>query len=87
MSNKIKTTSSLSADSTEVRYQKALKEINKLIGINTELREELARDSATAQDLRDKIQEMEEYLGKTMNSYHELEAQVDDMRNIIHNLE
>lgn len=39
MSNKIKTASSLSADSTEVRYQKALKEITKLIGLNTELRD------------------------------------------------
>lgn len=41
MSNKIKTASSLSADSTEVRYQKALKEITKLIGLNTELRDEV----------------------------------------------
>jgi hypothetical protein len=36
--NKLKTASSLSADSTEVRYQKALKEINKLIMVNTELK-------------------------------------------------
>jgi hypothetical protein len=34
-----KTTASMVADTTETRYQKALKEINKLITINTELKD------------------------------------------------
>lgn len=34
-----KATASMMADTTETRYQKALKEINKLITINTELKD------------------------------------------------
>lgn len=38
MINSPKAVSSMSGDTTEVRYQKALKEITKLIGVNNEIK-------------------------------------------------
>lgn len=37
MNNPIKTNASSGIETTEVRYQKALKEINKLISVNNDL--------------------------------------------------
>lgn len=42
--NNQKTSSSMIGDNTDIRYQKALKEITKLISLNNELKEEAKKN-------------------------------------------
>ena len=60
MLNSPKASSSQHVDHSEIRYQKALKEINKLISINNDLREELSQGEAFNTELKRALQEKEE---------------------------
>ncbi len=50
--------SSLPTDTTEARYQKAIKEITKLISINNELKDEGKKNSVLITSLKDEIKEV-----------------------------
>lgn len=66
-------------DTTQMRYQKALKEITKLIGVNNEMREEVARYEDHFAEMQQALQEKDQKIVELSDHIQELNNQISEL--------
>lgn len=73
MINSPKAVSSMSGDTTEVRYSKALKEITKLIGVNNEIKQQMSRAQEAIAEYQEGLREKDDKIDELLATVDALE--------------
>lgn len=69
----------MSGETSEVRYQKALREITKLINVNNESKDEIARAHETIEEYERMLRDKDDKIEELMSQKQSLESDVQDL--------